>query len=1106
MLAGETVAEIVNAEPAGFILTFSHGRVAHLTTRDQMGRPGIGIQFLRRHNVGNNGLFGSIRNVFGGDRRKGIAIVRAGHSTKGQRDIIVATEDGSLEFWNVNLSVGNSMIREVSIKEELLDGLNHNLPDAAPGNLQFKVLDFNIGISASQAQELVKHGDDPGTSIVLLVALSSQRTTAYYIVELFVSASSAKVQVVHHVKCYKAPLAESGSWRPRLCLLKPYQTAFVLFETAVVIYSMAKVEESPSSQLLMERHMLPDPFQDVIKFQDDAIYKILGYAVEDSDGANKHAACVFAVQGFGNVRITSLAPQGPVEDPEDSMITLKSKIEQAIFFGTIRHNPLDLTNTSGQQVSQEEVEEATLEISNEILGSTSKYLPQMTPSMDQQMRLRAKALEDLTLHVQKHYPPLSRAVRWQLLWNGEKLAAAQAMWKVQEEIQKRQPKNREFCLMEYVLTAIHEKNKTKPEPARGEKDRVRHWLTHDPARIEHFLAWLGNAFKELKKEEITDPALIADYHCEANDLWVALYDAAFKFREDSATIYGLGDEVLQDGVLTTGYADLPEFWTSSEEPIQWGQLMVRDTCKFLEKWWNTTGSDGGDAPSRKALLHSAQRLPEQVELISRLLTEEAIREKETRDESGNQTQQTSESKKTTNLRYLIRAISPYHNMPNAIKIAEKLGDTSLLVRLNLDYIKQVIDEAQAKPNPTTADVEKMEEKVFEIQNHAEIYFDMFGDKWANSHFQRMGYDGDLGAMLAEVQEDEKKQPYLTKYLRANRKYGKISWINDVIGPRDYVAAAKTLDRVAESQESILWNKRTEVCLAKLANLAALEEDGKTLNAPERQSIAKFNHSISIMDIQEALYAHVVPVTRNAIDTTAAHDIALDTFGKRVVASKPSQTKLLKDGLGALLQKRVMSPEMLVDVLTLMDPYETEIGRGEDVGVLGHEFSLALGVVEAMPASSPETFSRKEALQQMIWRRAMIRDDWVVLNETKSKSDEQVESAMTQSALFNTLSQCAEDALRSDQPPPRVWSPSEILEADVFPAILQVRFRENERERVRADLEAEQERLRAFVDKGRLQVHFDGLISAARDRVRRDADRAGDEGAGDVADEIAQDER
>ena len=1101
MLAGETVSEIVNAEPAGFILTFSHGRVAHLTTRDQMGRPGIGIQFLRRQSPGNTGLFGSIRNVFGGDRRRGVAIVRAGRSTKGQRDVIVATEDGSLEFWSVNLGIGNSMAQEVSLREEVLDGLKHNLPDEAHNSFQFKILDFSIGSSSIQNQELTKHGNDPGIPIVLLAALSYQQRTTYYIIELIASASSTKVQVVHHVKCYNAPIAESRNWRPRLCLPKPYQTAFILFETAVLLYSLAKVEESPSSQLLMERHALPDPFQDCIKFQDDAIYRILGYAVEDSDGINKHAACVIAVQGFGNVRITTLAPQGPVEDPEESVITLKSKIEQAIFFGTIRHNPLDLTSPSGSHFSQEEIEEAALEISSEILGSTSKYLPQMTPSLDQQMRLRAKALEDLTLHIQKHYSPLSRAVKWKLLWSGEKLAAAQAIWKVQEEIQKRQPKDRDFCLMEYALTAIHEENKTKPEPAKGEKDRVRHWLIHDPARIEHFLAWLGNTFNELKKEEITDPTLIADYHREANDLWVALYDAALKFREDNAPVYGLGDEVLRDGVLTTGYADLPEFWTSSEQPLQWGQVMVRDTCKFLEKWWNVSGSDR-EHPPRKVLMHLAQRLPEQVELISRLLTEEAMGAKEALDEKGGQTKQMIESKKTTNLRYLIRAISPYSNMPNAIKIAEKLGDTSLLVRLNLDYIKQVIEEAQKQPSSNTADLEIMEDKVFEIQNHTERYFNMFGDKWAHSHFQRMVFDGDLGAMLAEVQDDEKKQPYLTQYLRGVSRYGKISWINDVVGERDYLAAAKTLDIVAESQETVLWNKRTEVCLAKLANLAALEEDRNALNAPERPSIEKFDNAITMMDIQEALYAHVLPVTRNAIDATAAHEIALDTFGKRVVESKPSQKKLLKDGFAVLLQKQVMRPEMLVDLLTLMDPFETEVRRDEDPGVLGHEFSLALTVVETMPASSPDVFSWKEALQRLIWRRSMIRDDWIVLNETASKSDEQVESAMTKSALFTTLFQCAEEAQSSERPNPRVWSPNEILEADVSPEMMESRFRENERERARADLEVEQERLRAFVEKGRLQVHFEGLLSAARDRVRSDADRAGDEVAQGIADGTA----
>jgi nuclear pore complex protein Nup133 len=156
----------------------------------------------------------------------------------------------------------------------------------------------------------------------------------------------------------------------------------------------------------------------------------------------------------------------------------------------------------------------------------------------------------------------------------------------------------------------------------------------------------------------------------------------------------------------------------------------------------------------------------------------------------------------------------------------------------------------------------------------------------------------------------------------------------------------------------------------------------------------------------------------------------------------------------------------------------------------------------MSASGADALSRKEALQQLIWRRAMIRDDWVVLNETASKSDEQVESAMTQSALFNALYQCAEEAQNSGKPAPRVWSPTEILEADVFPEVMQARFRENERERARADLEAEQERLRAFVEKGRLQVHFEGLIRAAKDRVRGEADRAGDQAAQEVADDTA----
>ncbi len=133
---------------------------------------------------------------------------------------------------------------------------------------------------------------------------------------------------------------------------------------------------------------------------------------------------------------------------------------------------------------------------------------------------------------------------------------------------------------------------------------------------------------------------------------------------------------------------------------------------------------------------------------------------------------------------------------------------------------------------------------------------------------------------------------------------------------------------------------------------------------------------------------------------------------------------------------------------------------------------------------------------------MIRDDWTLLNETATKSDEQVEGAMLQSTLFNVLYQSLKEAQEEDKSQPRLWSPTEILDADVFPNVLQARFRENERETVRSDLEAEEERLGTFVEKGRLGVHFEGLISTARDLIRQEADRAGDEAAQDLSDETA----
>src|SRR5262249_31931405 len=147
---------------------------------------------------------------------------------------------------------------------------------------------------------------------------------------------------------------------------------------------------------------------------------------------------------------------GDLESALKSKI-LKSKIEQAIFYGFEPLNPLNFAARPEIKQSLADVEEAALEISREILDSTSKYIPTITPSMDNQLHQRADALALLALHLKENYPPLSRLTKWKLLWDAEKLAAARAMWKNYDaQLKGRKPSEKKSLQSElYFMLGDH---------------------------------------------------------------------------------------------------------------------------------------------------------------------------------------------------------------------------------------------------------------------------------------------------------------------------------------------------------------------------------------------------------------------------------------------------------------------------------------------------------------------------------------------------------------------------------------------------------------------------------------------------------------------------
>jgi nuclear pore complex protein Nup133 len=1104
MFSGETISDVVSAEPAGFILIFSHGRVAHLTVKDPLGRPAIGVQFLRKSGGANSGgLFGSIRNIIGGDRRKPVAAVRSGNATKGQRDVVVVTEEGQVEHWSIHLNLGDSLSFELDLKQDLLHALKHDLPDDPKGDLLLRILDFVLLESSAKGNELARVNGSSSYPILLLACLTHQGNSTFYIVEVHASAEGSSITVVHPISCYKPSISEFSEWKPRLCVPKHGQIAFVLFETAIVIFSLAKFEESPSSQLLIEGQSLPQPFQDCIKFQDHTIHRVLGYVSEDKGSQDRNAPSILtALQGFGIIRIKSIGCLVSNDEPEEIKITLKSRIEQAIFYGTIRQNPLDLSSTEQQTYSSEEMEQAALNISHEILSSASKYIPKASPSVDHHLKLRAKALDDLALHVQKHYGPLPRILKWKLLWGAEKLAAARAMWKVQEDIIRRKPQDRKETYWEQLLFFMDSRYRTKADKTKGETDWVRLWLIKDVYRIEYLLNWLFEGHKEVKDDDYLSENEMVENIRESSDLWIAGLEATYRFREDNAPLYGLEDEIFdtQHGILKSGYKDLPEIWTLQTKTVRMGECLLELVYNTIREWWEASKTDDPAKPTRKTVIHMAHALPKEVDLYQRTFAERySWLMEQDHDEFPKYLAQAKKMMEWGhfNRREYFYKIAGLGLVQNAIDLAEHWRDMKGLVELNALAGNQLIRRSECSPSTSATEVKKFEQEMESIQERTERFFEKYGSIWATAYFNKMVMQGELGSLLAEGQTDTMRQSYLTQFLRKTRGYQKISWINDVVCEKDFVHAAETLESLASKKVEDMWTKKTEICLAKLARMAAAETGSKATTTEHRNLINGFDDRLTLLALQSRVHAHILPAIGPVIDATGAQQVALETLGKRVGGEKkyPALRALLNDGLGLLLRRKALSPERLIDILTLMNPVTYSGHEEDDPKILGHEFWLSLNVLRLGEIDVSVT----EGLNHIIWRRAMIRDDWVLLNDTTDKNDAEVTAAMTQTSLFRTLVDCYEHIHQhpEDSSTIKLLSPSQILDADIFPKSLQKRFRENEVELVLRDLGQENEILKKYVEKGRIKLHYGGLLKMAQATVRAEADRAGDESAGDI---------
>ncbi|PLB44085.1 hypothetical protein P170DRAFT_368590, partial [Aspergillus steynii IBT 23096] len=1066
---GEQVTDLINCEPSGVLATFSSGRVAHITLRDPQGKPMVSANFLRNSPTHSraSSFFGGIKHVLGSSFwKKDLAAIRAGQShQRGQRDVIIATISGDVEIWDTHWNNGSILRKQYDIKNHLNHFLRaHDMDIIEDSSLQ--ILDFALrplkGNTTSSPAETAG-----GCQILLAIALPNSKGNSISLVQMDLS-EEVHIHSIASIDLSSVS-ADFDTMKPKLLVPHPGDTAFVMIGHSIILASLTQMKNTVSgTQLYPDTDQKSRVAHDSLTFRSGKGYEILGSCAENQTVEGSRPACLVMVRDFGLIRVSAFPRLTTENNVENAGVSAKQRIEQAIFYGTMLGNPLCLNRKSDLDFPPGEIEQAVLEICSELLHSTSRFVPTTAISMDQNLRSRAKALNDLASLLTALNSTVNRRTWWELLWGAEKLAAQRALWKLEENARRSKPSVP--TLLSHVIGIMSDKFKTCNDNPADEIDPVRSWLMYDTFRMEHIVPWIFNAIKPQKGHSTRQGRMMAEQIYEASELSLAVLETAFRYRDEHASQYGIGDGYLEEGILITGYEGLPEFWTSkSISCVETGHLLdlELDSCRL----WIQKANSTVETPENQTIRRIAGNCARKLQVLGLMHSERVRWLNAQEDPKLLEESITTEQALVKQRKWQLFKLAGIGQLKDAIAMAEKFRDMGALVELIIE-----LQDQTKSGNLQQAFLGKHSGSESEdLSRKIGLYFEKFGEPWADAFFSRQISMGQPGVLFAMT----KFQPFVTKFLHKYPAYSRLGWINDVLGEHNFDVAARSLENLAIEHESDIWSHRAQLSFAKLAKLASWEESNCADNAALHHDIRRLEDLAEIDAVQEVVHAYITPVLQGAIDRRAEIDLAVDHFGKSTTEDKPSLREILRDALTRVISRQVVGVERLVDFLTLMDsPGDTELDQNE---FAGKEFYLALRAIRLSPYGQRDPLYNA-ALQKLVWRRCILKDNWKVAGRAVQELDREFESFLYNSALFRTLDLCLKDRQNEDSNVSLYvpTSPRDVSLTESDLDLLVSRFPLEQRTRIGRDLELENESLSQNVEIGKLEFWFNHLVTSAED--------------------------
>jgi len=1028
MSSTERVIQMASAESSGFILALSSGRLAHLMVRDGHGRPAVSVNMLGT-NLGpaHSNIFGSIRQVFGHSSARGdIAAVRAEPSSRvGQRNVTAGTIKGKLVSWRFHRGGHHETIVEVDLRDNMLQavvGADRSAADFPAESLE--LLDFTYvpkGLEEkyrdmSSLSDAMESDDSSMQHLLLLVSLTRNFTSRYFLVEAVLSSQDARIGMTRSISCYTTPVNSKvsiNSARPRIHLPRPGLVAFIVFAGAAVVASIAIPPISPDAQL---EDSTISKFEDVIDLQDNSVLEIVGSGFEepghDDSRTHRHktknATAILMVRGAGLLRVATTDVERFASE-RGPKVTAKSKLEQAVFYGAKPNNPLLFDGRRDVQFSHTELGEAAVALSREILSSSNEHIGTLPVSLEENLQSRSLALERLIRHLTASQVTMDRRTRWTLLWNAEKMAVAAEIWRKHMSFIAERPAEDRKTLVSEIVEFIHEDQKNNPNQVAGEVDRVRHWFLYDIWRLEIFVAWAYEVIKHLYKGQVLDDAKLAVFMAEAVALNVTTLEGGLEFRRNNMQLYGVEDEKMQHGILEH-YDGLPEPWTGSSFISNNVKRLLELCHQWLPQYLARSNDQSVRIPNANTMAGIVGNIAALTDHCLLSILEQSRWGSTSTDPKKVKWAETCAETYDSARYEKIMAMEPLELWDDAERIAEKHTCWPALADIIVVHV-HLLRAKTLEPNISKAAEAGLEEELEGLETKLQGYFDKYGQEFSFAAYDiLLARDGVPGVL--DFKGD--KHGYRTEYLRARPELAKIAWIHDVEKEEDITQAAETLLDLGMSREHQVWNKKIELSLGKLALMAKdaspdevkPSASSKFSSREERAAkLDKVDQELQVIRIQDDIYSQIYTSVRAALDDAAELQLAMEVHGTMPGYPKKHKVlqQILESGIQRLLKHEALDAMSLIDILTLTTfPDDVPDSPLDNPGIMAHRFFYALCVADMSLRGEEYKSTRR-----LIWRRCYVREDWAKINDTQLKSDYEVSDHLACTLLFHTAGACFE---------------------------------------------------------------------------------------------------